>query len=254
MKKMSSDLHSLIGSMTKTEKRYFHVYAGRHFPKDNQYARLFAAIDKQKEYDEQALATQFSQGRSASHFAVIKNQLYAEVLQSLTRYHEAQDAEMQLTNASYHCQILLRKGLYRQCLQQIHKYLHIAQELDQHETLIALLDTEKKVHMRMQFTSMETGRLEVIRKTQEKACALLVEEATYQFDIGTIYALHYQKRITQGKTLPVFERMMREERYRDIRFARSFASRLDFLQMHALHAFIHGDAEKAYHYNAQFLE
>ena len=60
MKTNSDPLHQLIHSLSKGEKRSFKIYASRHVLGDeNNYVKLFDAIEKQKEYDEEALLKKF---------------------------------------------------------------------------------------------------------------------------------------------------------------------------------------------------
>ena len=61
MKTPSAHLHSLIKSLTKQEKRYFKLFAQRHTSgKENQYLKLFDAIDAQEVYKEDAIKKKFS--------------------------------------------------------------------------------------------------------------------------------------------------------------------------------------------------
>ena len=58
--KASSNLHQLIKSLTKAEKRYFKVYSSRHTIGDkNNYQMIFDAIEKQTAYDEDAILRKF---------------------------------------------------------------------------------------------------------------------------------------------------------------------------------------------------
>ena len=58
--KASNNLHELIKSLTKAEKRYFKVYASRHMSNSSSnYERLFDAIDRQTDYNEDLLLKKF---------------------------------------------------------------------------------------------------------------------------------------------------------------------------------------------------
>ena len=51
-----SDLHQLIHALTKSEKRFFQLYAKRHvIGEENNYAKLYKLIEVQKEYDEEKI-------------------------------------------------------------------------------------------------------------------------------------------------------------------------------------------------------
>jgi hypothetical protein len=51
--KPSNELHDLIKSLTKSEKRFFKLHSSLQAG-DKNYLRIFDAIDKQKVYDEEA--------------------------------------------------------------------------------------------------------------------------------------------------------------------------------------------------------
>ena len=58
--KPSEDLFLLIKSLSKTEKGYFQKYAQLHSSgKENNYIKLFYAIEKQASYEESKIVAQF---------------------------------------------------------------------------------------------------------------------------------------------------------------------------------------------------
>ena len=86
----STDLYDLIHSMSGPEKAYYkrYGYKGGKKSANDQYLKLFDAVDKQKAYDEPALRKKFS-GKS---FSAAKNHLYHSVLQSLMDYNAGKSA------------------------------------------------------------------------------------------------------------------------------------------------------------------
>ena len=84
-KKPSADLFHLIKSLSRNEKGYFKKYVSRHTLKgENNYVRLFDAIDRQKTYDEDKLLRKESYIRQ---LPLLKNYLYQMILESLENFY-----------------------------------------------------------------------------------------------------------------------------------------------------------------------
>src|SRR5688500_17153020 len=87
--KVTDDLLQLIKSLDQTEKRYFKIFATMHVKgsDDNKYVKLFDAIDKQNEYNEEQIREQFKDEKFLIQLHVAKNYLYNIILKSLRLYH-----------------------------------------------------------------------------------------------------------------------------------------------------------------------
>src|ERR1035437_5648878 len=111
----SDHLFDLIRSLNPSEKRHFSLYAHRHIVgEENNYLKLFDAIDKQQEYDEVALKKKFSHEKFVQQIHVAKNYLYSLILKSLNEYHSADSSNIQLRELLNSAEILFGKGLYKQ--------------------------------------------------------------------------------------------------------------------------------------------
>ena len=87
--KPSGELHQLIKNLSMSEKRYFKIFSSRHvIAGENNYIRLFDAIDKQEEYNEQKIKTALSKEAFVSHLPSEKHYLYNHVLDSLNAFHK----------------------------------------------------------------------------------------------------------------------------------------------------------------------
>ncbi len=63
--KPSTELYDLIKSLTKSEKRFFKLHSALQSGPKN-YLRIFEAIDKQKDYDEEAIKSAVREARPSS--------------------------------------------------------------------------------------------------------------------------------------------------------------------------------------------
>ncbi len=120
----NTDLFDLIKSMTTAEKSYFKRYGYKQQSTDkdsksNPYMKLFDAIDKQEEYNEDKLLKQFAKEKFVKNFSATKNYLFSMVLDSLLACNEGKNSLDQLLQQLREINLLLQKGLPLICLKKI---------------------------------------------------------------------------------------------------------------------------------------
>ncbi|MGZ6555019.1 MAG: hypothetical protein ACXVDV_20715, partial [Bacteroidia bacterium] len=97
--KYSDDLFQLINTLSKNEKGYFKKYAAKHvIGEQNNYIRLFDAIEKQNEYDEEKIKKIFKAETFIKHLPSEKNYLYWMIIKSLMEYHSELSIAIELKN------------------------------------------------------------------------------------------------------------------------------------------------------------
>ncbi|MCB0395643.1 MAG: hypothetical protein KDD36_03260 [Flavobacteriales bacterium] len=140
-KKPSADLFHLIKSLSRNEKGYFKKYVSRHTLKgENNYVRLFDAIDRQKTYDEDKLLRKESYIRQ---LPLLKNYLYQMILESLENFYSKSRINIRLYNMITRIQILYNKGLYDQCHKMARQIKKMAYRFDEFSVLLETLKWEK---------------------------------------------------------------------------------------------------------------
>ena len=254
MKKPDSALWQLIQGLSMAERRYFHIFSTRHFPKDNQYYRLFQAISGQETYDETALHTQFAKGKSKSYFAVLKRQLFDVLLESLHHFETYDDPVQHIIRGVHYSQILLQRGLFEACARSIAKYKSAAYTLEQFEQVIALISLEKKLASRQQFEHQSNDDIDALEQEEIQCLHFIKLNAAYWKHSSHIYKLHYAKHIGPGKNNSELNAVLAHPLFAQTEKAETFIAQLDKLQIHALHAFAAQDAKKAFTYNQSFLQ
>ncbi len=147
----STDLFDLIKALTVTEKAYFKKYAYKQNTdaKDNPYLRLFDAIDKQEEYDEEKLVKKFAKEKFAQKFSAAKNYLYQLILDCLSMYDAAgvslrHKLRMQIRNI----EALIDRGLMEQALKKVEatrKLLHPDNIINQYSWHIELINLQLEI-------------------------------------------------------------------------------------------------------------
>lgn len=147
--KVSDNLFQLIKSMSKPEKGYFKKYASMHtIGEQNNYVMLFDLIEKQAskqiKYDEDKIKRRLND-KLVSQFAVMKNYLYATVLESLHLFHSQNRKDTQVNAMIDQIDLLMRRLIYDQAHQLLRKAKRIAEEYEFFTELIRLLSLEKRL-------------------------------------------------------------------------------------------------------------
>src|SRR5688572_27419266 len=146
MSKTPSDsLFRLIRSMSKSEKRHFKLYAGRHSVEENNYLKLFDAIDKQQTYNEALILKKFSRESFINRFPITKKRLYETVLRSLDAFHSQSSIDAQLKRELHFAEILYKKSLYNQCAKILAAARHTALKYEKYSTLAEIMTWNKKL-------------------------------------------------------------------------------------------------------------
>lgn len=153
--KASDSLYRLIKAMTKPEKRYFKVFSSRHvIGEQNNYQRLFDAIDRQVEYDESALLQKFSDEAFIRRFSISKNRLYQSIMRSLDAYHSNSSVEAQIKRQIHAAEILYRKTLYGQAMKLLQSAKKVAEKHEKITSLIEISRWEKRILEKDQYEGL----------------------------------------------------------------------------------------------------
>lgn len=122
-----TNLHELIQSLTKSEKRYFSLFAKRHIiAGENKYIKLFNCIEKQKEYNETKVKQALNYKQTYANLAAEKAYLKELILKSLKHFHEKNFIDSILYDRLIQIEILYEKGLYEMGFELIDKSVALA--------------------------------------------------------------------------------------------------------------------------------
>lgn len=115
-------LFNLINSLSKSEKRYFHLYTKQHIiGAENKYQVLFKSIEKQKQYDEAKISKDFAKKNIKLNISSEKNYLYNLILKSLRSYYSENDDQMKTLQLKMDYLVLLKKELYKEAEQRLNQ-------------------------------------------------------------------------------------------------------------------------------------
>jgi len=194
--KASDHLHRLIKSLSKPEKRYFKVFSSRHVIGDqNNYQRLFDAIDKQSEYDEAAILKKFAGEAFVSRFSIAKSRLYQSILKSLDAYHANSSIEAQLKRQIHCAEILYNKSLYQQSGKILHSAKKVAEKHEKITTLIEIRRWEKRLLEQQNYEGVEKKELKLILKEDQE----LIQRASLYDELWNAKSRVFKNLYSKGK-------------------------------------------------------
>ncbi len=140
--KPSNELHDLIKSLTKSEKRFFKLQTTLQAG-DKNYVRLFDLIDKMKEYDEELVKETFKGEKFIRHLPSEKNHLYKQVLKALRSYYGETSVSSMLKQEIKNIEILYNKALFGECNKFLERAKKLAVRYEKFYYLYELINWEK---------------------------------------------------------------------------------------------------------------
>lgn len=143
----SRNLYELIKSLTKSEKRYFKVQiSGSGNGDDKKIIQLFDEINNQDEFDEEKILER-NMGFKKEQLSNLKAYLYQKILQSIRQYNASKIPEIRIREQIDYAHILFNKRNYDQGLECLKNAKKLAQEFDQLELLLDIINMEKSAIM-----------------------------------------------------------------------------------------------------------
>lgn len=188
--KPSSDLYSLIHTLSSTEKNYIKKYAGVYSKNKHNYSKLLEAIHKQEEYDEKALLIKFRKESFVKHFAVTKNQLMVLILKLLRQFHQKNSIHATINAAIENARLLYERGLSVLTFKQLDKAYKLAKKYHVYLKVEEVLNLKYHYTIQMQAHNWQ----EEIKGLLEEKEGLLRAEIEHISYIKTYYALSFLQR------------------------------------------------------------
>ena len=195
--KASDQLHKLIKSLSKPEKRYFKVFSSRHIIGDeNNYQTLFDAIDRQEDYDEEKLMKKFKDKSFVNRFSIAKNRLYNAILKSLDSFHANSSIEAQIHRQVHAAEILYNKSLYDQSLKVLNSAKKVAEKHEMYTVLAEISRWEKRIIEKNNYDDIKSvDELNVIMQNDIE----LFEKLKINSELWNIKSKIFSQLYRQGK-------------------------------------------------------
>lgn len=251
MKTPSKDLHKLIKSLTKAEKRYFSQFAEQHVIGDeNNYYKLFKVIDNQLVYDENAVKTAMEKQGVTEHFTALKFQLAERILEALHGFYQKNSIAESIKRELSFCQILIQKNLIEAAEKRLYKTKRTIETYDFLEFMPELLNVKRQIMEKQFYKNIDFEGLERIYKNMENSILKLHNINEYENLNAFIQKNHYEK---ISSTHLDFEILNNNEWLNDENKPTTFRSKMSRLNALATLNFMQGKTATAYQFNQEFI-
>lgn len=228
----SDELFELIRSLTKAEKRYFKLAVSVQKGNKN-YLRLFDMIDKQKEYNEEAILNLFSGEKITKHLHVVKNYLYNLILDCLHIYHMNLSVDATLKKQLHTIKILFEKGLYKQCEKLIAKAKQVATHYENHLQLLELSNWEAQLIWEKSFSGKTEEEME---NSYQKEFSIMEKYRNYREYslLGVKISVNKSKKgkIQHIEDLAIYKKNLDHSLFDSEKNALSFRAKMHFYDFH----------------------
>lgn len=173
--KAKDTLFELIQNLSKSEKRYFKVFASRHvLGEQNNYTILFDFIENLSEYDEQKIMEAFKGEAFLNKFSITKKRLYDQIISSLDNFYSSSSSDAQIFKLISSAEILFQKALYQQSVKQLKSAEKLAAKYHKYNLLAEINLKLKRIYE----TQGQTSEKE-IQSLMEKDLAHHSKSLTY---------------------------------------------------------------------------
>jgi hypothetical protein len=246
--KVSEQLHRLIKSLSKSEKRYFSIYASRHtLGEKNNYLKLFEAIDKQEEYDEDEIIERFKKEAFVKKFSIAKARLYDTILDSLDAFHANSSIDAQLKKDLHCAEILYKKTLYDQCAKLLLSAKRTATRFERHSSLLEISLWEKRLIETENYAGKSDEDILAILK-EDSITSEKIKNFNEYWNIKSRFfmILNNQGKVRNNEELERFKKIIDNTLLKGEDHALSCETKYLFYHIYSAYYFGIGDYEKSY--------
>lgn len=189
MRTSSDKLFQLIHRLTKSEKRYFKLFAQLTDRKDgSNYIKLFDAIEAQKKYDEEAIKKNNKDEAFIEYLSASKAYLYKLILRSLNVYGSGHDYYEQMLEYFMIARILYKKNMFDEASHYTKKAREIAYK---GEWFGLLIEIEK---LQRQINSKQLSAVEIEKENWNASINKILALETEIIESINFYDYVYLKR------------------------------------------------------------
>ncbi|MBL7884043.1 MAG: hypothetical protein JNL69_08230 [Bacteroidia bacterium] len=252
--KTTDHLHKLIKSLSKSEKGYFKKFSNFHVRNEqNNYTKIFDAIDNQDEYNEDKLLRKFKNERFIKQFSVAKNYLYDMVLESLEAYHKNSTTEIRsLLNR---IEILVDKGLYSQAKKLLRKAKEMAIEYEKLTYIPEINLMEQSVY-RMQYSVgvLKDNSDALIEEIEQ--CAMKIKNiAEYESLKNRLYLQRIELGLLRNeKEFKLYDWFLKNPLIKNEKQALSINAKILFYELYASYYNYIDDSKNCYEYSLKLVK
>jgi hypothetical protein len=252
--KTSDNLFKLIKSLNKSEKGYFKKYANFHVRNEqNNYTKIFDAIDNLNEYDEKKVLKKFKNEKFVNQFAVAKNYLYEMILESLEAYHKNSTTEIR--SILNRIEILVDKGLYSQAKKLLKKVKEMA-IIYEKLTYIPEINLMEQSIYRMQYNvgDLRDNSDNLIEEIE--GCAMKIKNmAEYESLKNRLYVQRIEMGVLRNENeMKSYDWLLKSPLLKNDKQALSINAKILYYELFASYYSYTEDSKKCYEFSSKLIK
>lgn len=249
MRPPSSNLHELIQSLTKEEKKRVTIYLKGLGKKGTEHLKLLRAIEKQEVYNEASLKKIFR----ANLFSQLKKRLYDLIMGTLVRLYHKKDIYHELLTGFQYFRVLKDRGLYTQAKEEIVRLKNLALKYEFFHYVVfinqELLALEDSVFIYKSYDNVSSKELFEECESHFERYINLME---YSFLVSKVIC-YTRKNVENEEELIVIDELSKKALLEDVAYARSALAKLYFYIIHINLSYLKNDKEKTYNNTLQSI-
>ncbi|MCP4438399.1 MAG: hypothetical protein GY810_05590 [Aureispira sp.] len=241
--------------MSKSEKGFFKKFTAIHSRKgENNYVKIFNAIDKQKVYDEAKLLKKFKSENFVKHFAVTKKYLFDTILKGLKAYHAKYLISHQITQLKSEISILIDRMLYYEASKHVAKAKKAAYQIEAFPMLLEFLELERNLFGMHTFENSTTKKSAIDQEISE-VLKKIENQNFYTNLYDQFYAyLRQHSNFASKEDQKRFSKLLDQPLLQNINQALSTKAKRSFWAIQATFATLSGDTEKPFEVSQQVMQ
>lgn len=252
MKTPSTELHQLIHSLSKAEKRHFKLHASR-VKRNGNMVRLFDAIEAQREYDEDKIREQFKGEVFLKQLTSTKHYLTKSILRSLHVQH-LNVPYARLREQLHQIEILIDKGLHSIAKKLLEKTKKAALHYEFYTLLVDMRPLEVRLIERSA-DGEQVATIPQVFKNSRFYLAQLEKESIYQQHFVQASLSSYIKGSTRSASdFGTIEESMEHPVVSDENLATSYRGKLFCYSFYGIYYRGKQELESSYNYRKRIKE
>jgi len=213
----------------------------------NNYIRLFDAIEKQKQYDENKIKNKFIGETFIKHLPSEKNYLFSLIQKSLRQFHSQSNIDVTIKELLIDAEVLYEKSLYSHCRKVILKIKKLAYKYERFAFIPEIIRIESRLY--------DLKTLDALAKEEREALHKMETINTYRTlsnNVAQLVASAHQLR--KKSEIDLFDKIISNPLLKKEVNADSFTAKIYFFYINGVYYEMKGDLLNGYRYRKRFVE
>ena len=235
---MKEALHSLIHSLSQSEKRYFKLHSSFIYDHSNKsYSKLFKSLVRMDDYDERKAKESHTR-----FYAQKKKHLTDKILESLRAYHQKDTAESRIRNCLADFYNLIEKKFYRMAEKSLRRAEKLASAHERYADLLNIRQAQTVLLAAYGNPVRSQQHLQSLRKE----LPLILRKVDNQLEFEQYYLrfvlINREKEFVRSRNeQQLLDETFNKRRLADEKNAFSVGSKLRFHYVRGLYHFLSGN-------------